>query len=1473
MGYCFGSVKKNVFTWVLLLLSVLGFGQQKKIFNIPASVPVPCWVNKVDWDHPNVFKIDSIIHSCDDGEKDDDNEMEMDEGESLNEEPYLVAYMRWLKQNQPFIQQNGTVKIDSGYFKKSMEAAIQLQSTSVGRGRGISVNGTIGTYGIAQSTNIAAWAPLGPKQTYGDNGQGMVNWQTNMYRLAIAPSNPSILYAGSETGVIFKTVDKGLNWISINDALPSGALTAIAVSPTDANVVYCYSNSLIKTTDGGASWSSLGNFTGGNTYKLAISTTTGRLLAASQNGIYYSDDAGANWYRATTDVALGTQVYDLSINPADPTIVYAVSASTAANNPMQMLRSTNGGTTFTSVALPANTFCMGARLAVTPANANYVYCFTLQNDVPKLIKSTDAGQSWTVAVTFTGTGLGGTNATNGLSNGQGYYDQAIMVSTTNAGQIILGTTSAFKSTDGGSNFSPLGGYFGAFTLHPDMQSMACLGSDAYITTDGGVNYSTDFFTATANFSPRHSGLTGSECWGFGQGWGEDIVVSGRYHNGDAALYENYGEGNALRMGGGEDATGHVFFGPGQKRTVGFRDLGTYVIPLSLSGTIASADFANQLWPSDNYYGQFSSRLVIDPRYSNTFYVGYGTGLWKSTNKGSSYIQLKDFGSNVWRFDIARSNPDVIFLCATNGVYKTMDGGINWTAVALPSGIPYAYYNSDISVNPTNENEVWLAMAQGNASAKVLKSTNGGASWVNYTGSTLYAKSVAYIVPQGGTNSGVYAMLNSNPAKVYYRDASMAEWVDYSTGLPQNVNARQGGIIFYRDNKMRMAGNRGTWESPLYSSAAPVAQPMANKKYLACSKDTVFFGDYSMLQYAGASWQWSFPGASYVSSTTDMEPKVLYAAPGAYDVTLTVTDAQNRTSARTVTGMVVFTANLCAADTVAGNSLVMAGTNTPVNIGTAAINSNTFSLSCWIKPNGNQSSFSQLISHDVYPGSAYGFGLGFAFNSYTANLNLCYTDNVVGYGNITSLVADATKWNFVVLTYSPTGVTIYLNGKAVTARSGSMAAIDLSQSPFYINKDIHNQGGYYNGLMDEVKIYNYTLTQADVRLKMHLIPAAGVAETGVVKYVQFNQYDNNTGGVYEMVGGSLATLPGPASLVASTAPVATGTSFRKNVNAGGQHTFTGTGMDLFWPTSGTFPRGEVVGFRLNSLPDSLADKNSSLPVYFILNNYGTNTNFTALQKIQFSNLPISSDVFGATDFHLYKRPSTSFDSLAWGSQLGTAGTFSYGANNTSTLAFSTNNITSFSQFTVTNSNATALPVTLVSFQAVAVREYILTSWLATHEELGHYQLERSEDGTNFDFVTTVVPQNNAGQSSYQYKDQAVAKGKWYYYRLKMIDKDGRYRYSGIKTARLEAKLANMFAAYPNPTKNWLNVDIDVLVPNMDMSFYIYDLNGRLVQNSFQVLNIGPNKVMLNLTMLPEGVYLLRGYNKDTLVGENKIIKIK
>ena len=1226
--------KKLVLILLLQIFLSNHLSAQENIFHLPTSIKQPIWYTSTDWSHPNVFYIDSLV-----------SEFKKNENKSKNvpsefeEDPYLTAYVRWKIKLFPFIKNDGSIEIDNNYYNHLFQNHSQNRATNAG-----------------------AWTLIGPTQTYRSGMGDKTNTQCNITAIAVSISNPDMVLAGAETGVLFKSMNKGQSWTSINNDNPSiGGITAIVIDPLQENRFYYYNEAgLFLTTNGGIVFNRLGNYNYGEINRMVINSNTGRLLVASVNGVYYSDDSGNSWSIGSGTVS-NNNLWDIAQKPGQPATIYAVGGRNT-DNALLLYTSTDGGNSFISNTIndgPVLATTDGARLAVSTANPNFVYCIDLQKDTacPILIRSTNSGANWGVLVRSYSHDFGGTDTNIGLgmSSGQGYYDLDIAVSANDANQIIVGTTSTYKSTDGGVNFRPIGGYLGSFDykIHPDLQMIQVMGNDTYIADDGGVVHSTDFFENNATVVDN--GLSASLFWGFGQGWRNDIIVGGRYHNGDAIINENYGQGNSIYLGGGEDATGHVF--QGNENTIGFRDLGTFNVPQQIADALTTAEINNSKWPQDDYYGLFVSKLINDPRYSFVFYLGYENNLWKSTNSGGNYLSLKDFGSKVWRFDISRSNPNVMYVCTqSNGIQKTTDGGVNWSQINLPSGVNYAYYNADISVSHTNADEVMFSMRYGSATNKVFKSIDGGITWANITGSALLSKEVSYILYHGN-NGLMFAVTQQVPCEVYYRNNSMTDWTLFTNGLPKNLQVWGGGAgIFFRDNKLRLATTRGIWEMPIDAGVMPVAQPMSDKSAIFCSKDTVNFFDYSVLNYAGASWNWSFPGASYISDATSKTPKVLYINPGSYDVTLNITDANGNSHSKTINNMIVFVSDNCSPDFVAGKSLIMKGENTPVSIGTASINSNSFSLSCWMKPYGNQNSFAQLIAHDPYPGSSYGFGLGFAFEGYTPNLKLCYTDNIVGYSNSSSLIATSQKWNFVVLTYTPSGVYIYLNGKKQQVKSGNMPVIDLSRSTFFINRDIHNQGGYYNGEIDEVKIYNYALTEKEVREKMHIIQQSPLSETGILKYCQFNQFDETSGISYELVDKKRLTIPDASYInYNSEVPVGTGDVFTiPNVNSGGQKDFVGLGMKLFFKSGGTYPNGDLVGFRLGIPPYTQPDLRRLSPdsSWFIINNYGSNNSFSMLDSFRFEDLKLLPATASSNNFVLFKRNSIDHGNT-WGVEIDSA----------------------------------------------------------------------------------------------------------------------------------------------------------------------------------------------------------------------------
>jgi len=139
--------------------------------------------------------------------------------------------------------------------------------------------------------------------------------------------------------------------------------------------------------------------------------------------------------------------------------------------------------------------------------------------------------------------------------------------------------------------------------------------------------------------------------------------------------------------------------------------------------------------------------------------------------------------------------------------------------------------------------------------------------------------------------------------VYHRGAVETAWTPYDVNYPAGMQVNIA-LPFYRDSKIRVAGNAGIWEIPFAEEAfTPIVNPWVDRPVNNCMEDTLCFDDHSILNHAGAEWEWQFtPEPMYVSNRKVRNPKVVLGTPGSYSVTLKV--AQNGQSyGKTVDNMV------------------------------------------------------------------------------------------------------------------------------------------------------------------------------------------------------------------------------------------------------------------------------------------------------------------------------------------------------------------------------------------------------------------------------------------------------------------------------------------------------------------------------------------------------------------------------------------
>lgn len=198
------------------------------------------------------------------------------------------------------------------------------------------------------------------------------------------------------------------------------------------------------------------------------------------------------------------------------------------------------------------------------------------------------------------------------------------------------------------------------------------------------------------------------------------------------------------------------------------------------------------------------------------------------------------------------------------------------------------------------------------------------------------------------------------------------------------------------------------------------------------------------------------------------------------------------------------------------------------------------------------------------------------------------------------------------------------------------------------------------------------------------------------------------------------------------------------------------------------------------------------------------------------------------------------------------TFAVGAD---PYTASRSGITSFSPFGV-GSAGSPLPLDLVAFYGKRNTEGSLLNWTTVNEyAVKNFEIERSPDVHRFEAVGSVIARNTQGQNNYDFLDAAAA-SQVLYYRLKINDVDGQFRYSPI--LRINAVDNNAIHVYPNPAKDILNISID---NNTAQYFTICDLSGRVVFMENISEKVKGDVYQLALKSLSGGSYVLHVYDSS------------
>lgn len=900
------TLKKLLTLSLIFLMNVLSAQSPMRYYDpmpnddLPANAPE--WMQQLLQPNVNLLEMDKLFEKY----------LEQTDGarEKKNgTKPTVNFYRRWRKAYEPYLQPDGTIKLPTAKAYNSYVQHLNQDNNKQQRR-------------IATAPTTRQWSVIGPMMTYHHSKKQPYPDQANVHRLDIAKTNPQTLYCGTETGRVFKSTDKGENW-QVCDITHyfGGAILSIAIDPTDENHLYVGTQSYLwESHDGGNTWQ---RPQGWQTFKgridaIAIDPTNANniLIGVGYNSRSTSEITPRGFvYRTTNGGETFTPVIegrgmDVKFNPQHPNEVYAL-IKNREGKITHFYKSTNSGATFSTTPLPHSHIIAG-RLSVYQEQV--VALVTTSSDkiptrhlrgVPYILRSQDRGANWTQHTAhFIG---------DDQKGGQGYYDMAIAINEQQPNEIFYGLVYAYRYDFASQQGATIGVY--DYNLHVDIQQAKYANNELWVCHDGGINRTTDFFHTTAQSHVHIKGIFSSEYWGFDQAWNEDIMVGGRFHNGDAVIAPNlYGE-YSIALGGGESPTGYVLMS--NPRKILFSDTYNYLLPSKKEEAFSTNSF---YFPQSNLPTEsrkFPTLLRFHPHYAKCILIGKGQYLYISTDDGESINYLHVFNNEIRDYDFHSSDPNIIYLLVggENKLYKSTNRGEDFTPIDLPNEMNSPFYQ--LSVNPANGDDLWVT-TKGYGAGRIWRSTDGGTTWrqMNDTSLPTEQRSAQWLIATGDQYNGVYALMEnffSPPfgdeswvkSSVWYYNDQQRRWSNQSEGLPHIYASRM--LPYYAGEKIRLATQDGIWQYPLDPTVSRVtARPIllnTGTKQISQTTDTLYLDSYSVINHENAQWKWTItPTPHYISDNTVRNPNIVPAQKGWHTVSLTATDKYGNTDTKSVQNM-------------------------------------------------------------------------------------------------------------------------------------------------------------------------------------------------------------------------------------------------------------------------------------------------------------------------------------------------------------------------------------------------------------------------------------------------------------------------------------------------------------------------------------------------------------------------------------------
>lgn len=597
--------------------------------------------------------------------------------------------------------------------------------------------------------------------------------------LAGIPDQPHTFYIGVVNGGVWKTTDAGRTWLPVFDDQPTGSVGAIALAPSNPQVLYvgtgeaqqrpdlATGDGVYKSTDAGKTWTHLGLrdtqqisqiiVDPRNPDRLFVAALGHPYGANAERGIFRSTDGGQTFDKVLYQDE-NTGGTDVVFDPSNPDIVYGVLWE-ARQGPWEnadfrgpgsgVFKSTDGGTTWRPLTKGLPTW-EGDRLGrigltVAPSLASRLYATVEARTTAGIYRSDDAGESWARV-----------NDDERVV-ARPYDSTDIRVHPTNPDIVFVPTIVAWKSTDGGKTFAafrgaPGGDDYQRIWINPKMPDIMLLASDqgAIVTLNGGDTWGSWYNQPTAQF--YHVATDNAFPY---------RVCSGQQENGSVCIASRGDEG-AITF---RDWT-----------PVGVEEYG-FVAPDPLDPDIVYGGKVSRYDRRTRQVQNVTPKALREPGYRvvrtmpvlfspvNPRKLFFASNvLWQTLNGGQSWDQISP--------DLTRPTWDVP---KNVGKYLGTDA-----ARPTPRGVIYT-----IAPSPRDENVIWAGTDDG----LIQVTRDAGKTWRNVTPPALGPWAKVSIMDASHFDSGAaYAAINTlrlddlRPHLFRTRDYG-ATWTEITTGIP------------------------------------------------------------------------------------------------------------------------------------------------------------------------------------------------------------------------------------------------------------------------------------------------------------------------------------------------------------------------------------------------------------------------------------------------------------------------------------------------------------------------------------------------------------------------------------------------------------------------------------------------------------------------------------------------------------------